>query len=192
MSNPPSPLSKSRLPYYFLEKSSSNESTRDRPSRTKSDFDWNFLNIPNFELRHEGYRQLRLPDTCSWLCDAKPFRDWRANTGPSILWCHGEAAIGKSVLLSVPSEAYAYGEINAYQLTHCRRLSRVDDKIADDGICVLLSGARQGSNCITNMRQPLETALPVYWLYSFIATKRFRHLEEGWIETIPGGALALL
>jgi len=47
--------------------------------------------------KHEGTRELRQPDTCTWLPDTEEYQTWRYSNDV-FLWLHGKPGSGKSVL----------------------------------------------------------------------------------------------
>jgi hypothetical protein len=59
-----------------------------------------WLSEYDYEQKHKYVRSPRVPDTGGWLFSTQEYETWYKSTGnESILWCHGDQGVGKSVLM---------------------------------------------------------------------------------------------
>ncbi|KAF7305330.1 ANK-REP-REGION domain-containing protein [Mycena chlorophos] len=51
----------------------------------------------NFYPRHQTIAQTRVPNTGNWLLVHPMFKQWKVTQG-ALLWCQGDAGVGKTIL----------------------------------------------------------------------------------------------
>lgn len=65
------------------------------------------LDIPDYQHRHKDCLSQRLPGSCEWLIRDLDRRKWftaaKVEDGDDLIWCFGQAGVGKSVVVSVSS-----------------------------------------------------------------------------------------
>jgi hypothetical protein len=77
------------------------KASNSQPSMIKaiSENSFDFLSDRAYTKRHEKYCKRRLEHTCDWFLTTTEYRSWLEPPSKDILWCWGDAGIGKSTIM---------------------------------------------------------------------------------------------
>ncbi|KAF8417864.1 hypothetical protein EV426DRAFT_353287 [Tirmania nivea] len=60
----------------------------------------NWISKVHYQDAHTNASAKRVPDTCNWLRKKEAYIRWAGSSGSAVLWVHGKAGFGKTVLMS--------------------------------------------------------------------------------------------
>ncbi|KAF8416247.1 hypothetical protein BGX38DRAFT_1280994 [Terfezia claveryi] len=60
----------------------------------------NWISNVHYQDAHTNASAKRVPDTCNWLRKKEAYIRWAGSSGSAVLWVHGKAGFGKTILMS--------------------------------------------------------------------------------------------